>query len=422
MRRIYTIIMYMLVPVILLRLLWKSRRSPAYGQRISERFTLNTSLCEPVDVWVHAVSMGEVVAVTPLVERMLAKNLRVLITTMTPTGSQQVLARFKSKVVHQYVPYDLPVCVRRFFKRFQPRVGIIMETELWPNLIHQAKLAHIPLVLINARLSDHAFVYYHKLRYFFAKILSELTWIGAQSEPDAGRYLALGALSSQVTMVGNMKFDVSMPPATTSALEQLKQTWGAHRPVWIAASTHEDEEAQLLSQLSRIKAAIPDLLLLIAPRRPERFQTVYAWVTQQGWKTGLRSQPHTLGMDNDVIILDSMGELMSFYGLSDYAFVGGSLVPVGGHNVLEPIAMQVPVLCGPYMQNSKSICEELLRHGALHQSRSAENIADQLIALYQDPAKRAQQIACASSVLHANRGTVDRYWHRIEEIMMGKEM
>ncbi|PJD90556.1 MAG: 3-deoxy-D-manno-octulosonic acid transferase [Legionella sp.] len=418
MRKIYTIIMYALVPFILLRLVWKSRGLPAYRQRIAERFVWNTSPSSQVDVWVHAVSMGEVVAVTPLVERMLAQNLRVLITTMTPTGSQQVLTRFKSQVAHQYVPYDLPWCVRRFFKRYQPRVGLIMETELWPNLIHQAKLAHVPVALINARLSDHAFGYYHRFRRFFAPILSELTWIGAQSEQDAQRYQALGATPSQLTMVGNMKFDLSVAMTSSDVLNQFKIKWGAHRPVWLAASTHDDEETQLLSQLARIKTAIPDILLLIAPRRPERFQTVYTLVAQQGWNTGLKSQPDTIRADNDVIVLDSMGELMGFYALSDYAFVGASLVPIGGHNVLEPIAMQVPVFCGPYMQNAKSICDELVKHQALQHCLGAEDVASRLIALHQNPEQRAQQIAAASHVLQANRGTVDKYWRKIEEIMV----
>ncbi|MCR9192441.1 MAG: lipid IV(A) 3-deoxy-D-manno-octulosonic acid transferase [Gammaproteobacteria bacterium] len=414
MRKIYTLAMYALVPVILIRLLWKSRRSSAYCQRISERFALGRAPTA-VDVWVHAVSLGEVVAVTPLVERMLANNLRVMITTMTPTGSQQVQTRFKSKVSHQYIPYDLPWCLRRFFKQIQPRMGIIMETELWPNMLQQAVFAKIPLVLVNARLSDQAFVHYQKMHYFFAPLLSLFEWIGTQSDMDTQRYQALGASSSKASMMGNMKFDLSILSAKTDTLDQLKVAWGAHRPVWIAASTHEDEESQLLAQLSRIKAAIPEMVLLIAPRRPERFQTVHTLVKQQGWKVGLRSQLETIQEDCDVIVLDSMGELMGFYRLSDYAFVGGSLVPIGGHNVLEPIALQVPVFCGPYMQNSKSICEDLSQKKALQPCASAEEFADKLIALHQNVEQREQQISSATAVLEANRGTVDRYWERIAQ-------
>lgn len=416
MRRIYTFVMVLLVPAVLMRLLWKSRRLTAYRQRIAERFALRK--LARADVWVHAVSMGEVVAVTPLVERLIAQNLQVLMTTMTPTGSQQIVSRFKSKVAHQYIPYDLPWCFQRFFNQVKPKIGIIMETELWPNMIYEAHNAGVPMVLANARLSDKAYPHYLPFRRFFAPILAKFTWIGTQSDLDSQRYESLGAPSSKVMMLGNMKFDLSYPQTNQCDLDQLKTAWGAQRPVWIAASTHEDEEAQLLAQLSRIKQAIPEILLVCVPRRPERFQTVYTLAQQQGWNTGLRSEIQTIQPDNDVVILDSMGELLACYRLSDYAFVGGSLIPLGGHNVLEPIAMQVPVFCGPFMQNSKSICDELLRHQALQICASATDIADKLIALHQNPVKRAQQIKNASTVLQTNSGAVERYWGKIEEVLL----
>jgi 3-deoxy-D-manno-octulosonic-acid transferase len=415
MRKIYTFIMVLFIPIILLRLLWKSRRSPAYRQRIGERFVFNK--IETTDVWVHAVSMGEVVAATPLVERCLAHNLRVCITTMTPTGSQQVLSRFKSQVSHSYIPYDIPFCMRRFFQQLQPKIGIILETELWPNMIHQANLLHIPLVLVNARISDKAFGQYEFLRSFFAPLLHKFNWIGTQSDLDSQRYQAIGAPASKVWMLGNMKFDLSLPQANQNDLHWLKAAWGKDRPVWIAASTHEDEEIQLLAQLKRIKAVIPNLILVLVPRRPERFETVYNLVQQQGWNTGLRSQMETIQQDNEVVVVDSMGELLQCYRLSDYAFVGASLVPIGGHNVLEPIALQVPVFCGPYMQNSKAICDELRKHHALQYCSSAEEIADKLMTLHQNPSQRAQQIANATAVLQANTGAIDRYWAKISEIV-----
>lgn len=413
MRKIYTFMMYLLVPCVLIRLGWKSRRSPAYRQRISERFA-----CKPipsVDVWVHAVSMGEVVAVTPLVERILAQGLSVLMTTMTPTGSQQIVSRFKTQVAHQYIPYDLPFLMRRFLKQAQPKIGIIMETELWPNMVHQAHLDNIPLVLVNARLSDKAFSHYYFLRRFFASVLNGLTWIGTQSELDSDRYRALGVTLSKVSMLGNMKFDVSVPQIGQTELTQLKAAWGSQRPVWVAASTHEDEEAQLLAQLNRIKQTIPDILLILVPRRPERFELVYTTVKQAGWKTGLRTQVETVQADIDVLVIDSMGEMMQCYSMSDYAFVGGSLVSIGGHNVLEPIAMKIPVFCGPYMQNSKSICDELIKNQALKQCQTAVEVADKLLGLHQNPEQCERQIANASAVLHANSGAVDRYLKKIEE-------
>lgn len=411
MRRLYTGLMYALVPYILLRLWWKSRRSAAYRQRIAERFSIGKDLPGPVDVWLHAVSLGEAVAATPLIEQMLAKDWTVLVTTMTPTGSQHIRTRFQSRVSHQYVPYDLPVCVQRFIQRIKPRLAVIMETELWPNLIYFSDKAGIPILLINARLSDRAFEQYKKIRVLLQPTMQLLSWVGAQSALDADRYQYMGVPRDKIAMMGNMKFDLSL--ANIPDLQALKTRWGQERPVWIAASTHEDEEAQLLAHLPQLQREIPHLLLLIAPRRPERFQAVYALVQAQGWRTGLRSQFSEIQPDVDVIVLDSMGELLGFYALSDYAFVGGSLVPIGGHNVLEPIAMRVPVCCGPFMQNAKSICIELSQHQALYQGQSAADIASKLIELYKNPEQRQQQIANATQVLESNRGAVERYWQVI---------
>lgn len=417
MRRLYTLVMYALLPWIMVRLCWKSRRAPMYRQRMLERLSLGKSLPTAVDVWVHAVSMGEVVAATPLIEKMLEKRLRVLVTTMTPTGSQQVLTRFQSEVSHQYIPYDLPWCLRRFFRRTSPKIGIIMETELWPNMIHYACLNPMSLILVNARLSDKAYVSYFKFRRFFATILPKFSWIGVQSLIDKERYISLGAIPSKLEIAGNMKFDVPILDLNTHHFDHLKRAWGIERPVWIAASTHEHEEVLLLAQFERIKAVIPNLLLLIAPRRPERFQMVYDLVRQQGWSTGLRSQPETISAHIDILVLDSMGELLSFYALSDYAFVGGSLVPIGGHNVLEPIAMRVPVFSGPFMQNSKAVCAQLVDHNAMTICQSAEEVADTLIELHLNASKRQKQIAEATAVLEANRGAVDRYWAKIEDLL-----
>ena len=417
MRRVYTFLLYLLTPFLLVRLYLKGRRLPAYRQRLSERFSLDDRAPVSIDVWVHAVSLGEVMAVSPLVAALLAKQLRVLITTMTPTGSQQVIKRFGSDVVHQYIPYDLPWALRRFFKKYKPRLGIIMETELWPNLIDQAKRMELPLLLLNARLSDKAFKQYEKVAFIFKPVLNQFTAIFAQSDEDATRFMALGASVSSVHMLGNMKFDVQTPMIHKQECTQLKNKWGNERTVIIAASTHDDEESQLLTHLNQLKAAIPHVLLLLVPRHPERFSAVYQMSVLHGFKTGLRSEPSTIDVDSDVVIVDSLGELLHFYQLSDYAFVGGSLVPVGGHNVLEPIAMQVPVFCGPYMHNSKSICQSLCAAGALVMVSNIEELVNALSVMHQNDQRRLQQIATASAVLEANRGTVARYMETIEAIL-----
>ena len=407
-RHIYTILLYLLTPFILLRLYWKGRRLPAYRQRIGERFSLGKIASPEVDVWLHAVSLGEVVAATPLIDALLTKQLRVLVTTMTPTGSQQVMTRFGQRVAHQYIPYDLPCALRRFFNTINAKVGVIMETELWPNLIDQAIKAHVPLLLINARISDKAFQSYEKARFFFKPVLAQFMDIFAQSEADAQRFITLGAPADRVHALGNMKFDLQIQVSNSACFEQLKTTWGAQRPVLMAASTHDDEENQLLTRLTQLKTAIPDLILLIAPRHPERFKTVYELSQRQGFETGLRSHPETINTAVDVVILDSLGELLGFYQISDYAFVGGSLVPIGGHNVLEPIAMQVPVFCGPFMQNSKSICADLCTAGALQLVDDVDALCKAITTMYRDSALRVRQVNNATAVLEANRGSVER--------------
>ncbi len=422
MRRIYSFFLYLFVPFILIRLYWKGRRFPAYRQRIAERFSLGENLPNQVDIWVHTVSLGEVVAATPLVEALLASHHRILITTMTPSGSQQVTTKFGSRVLHQYVPYDLPWCLRRFFKRIGARVGIIFETELWPNLIYHAKLANLELALVNARISDKAFTHYQKTAKLFKPFLGLFTFIGAQSALDAERYLALGAPIDIVRVLGNMKFDMPYPQLSSDKFHSFKEAWGIARPVFIAASTHDDEESQLLSRLSELRQAIPGLILLIAPRRSERFQTVFTSTQRLGFKAALRSQPKSITEDTEVVVLDSMGELLGFFQLSDYAFVGGSLVPIGGHNVLEPIVMGIPAFCGPFMQNSKTICTELKAAKALQWAQNADDLIQRVIHMHQHPIHRAEQIASATAVLKANQGTVQVYLDEISHLFVASKV
>ncbi len=408
-RFLYTILLYLLIPYILLRLYWKGRRLPAYRQRIRERFSLDIPAAPGVDVWLHAVSLGEAVAAAPLIEALLDKQLSVLVTTMTPTGSAYITKRFADRISHQYVPYDFPWALKRFFKKINARIGIIMETELWPNLINQATRAELPLLLINARISDKAYDSYRKARFFFKPVLMQFQAIYAQSVLDAKRFISLGAPVDRVHVAGNMKFDIQVSVTNQACIKELKARWGKQRPVFIAASTHDDEESRILGCLPRLQAAIPDLLCLIAARHPERFNSVYELSRQQGFKTGLRSHPETIDKDTDVVVLDSLGELMGFYQVSHYAFVGGSLVPVGGHNVLEPIAMQVPVFCGPFMQNSKSVCADLCAAKAMQIVADANALAESVIRMHQDPALGVQQVQNATGVLEANRGSVARY-------------
>ena len=414
MRYIYTVLFYLLLPLIALRLFWKGRKNSAYQARLKERFLGKRSDASPVDVWVHAVSFGEVVAAKMLIEQMLLAKQRVLVTTMTPTGSAQVERLFGHRVMHQYIPYDFPWALRRFFKAYQARVGVIMETELWPNLMFEAKTHGVALFIANARISDGAFRAYQRVRWFFKPLWGCLTGVFAQSTQDAERFCALGVSKDKVLVLGNMKSDLQVAPDVAKPVYFLKQAFGEARPVVIAASTHEGEEAQILKVLSELQKRVPNVVLLIAPRHPERFEGVYQLSKQYGFKTGRRSQDNTIGLDTEVLVLDSMGELLGFYGLSDYAFVGGSFAPIGGHNVLEPMALKVPVFCGMFMQNSKNLCEELMRAEAMQQVTDASALVEAIDLFYQNRSARDAQVARATAALEASQGAVTRHIKAIE--------
>ena len=415
MRYVYSFFLYLLTPFILMRLWWKGRRVPAYRDRIAERFGWGTTKIS-FDIWIHAVSLGEVIAATPLIDELLNKNRRLIITTMTPTGAAQVKTRFGDQVVHRYIPYDLPGAMRRFYKAYTPGVGVIMETEIWPNLIAQASKCSIPLLLVNARLSPRSFQGYEKIRFLLKPLLNQYHNIIAQSTDDASRFTKLGVDSARVLVFGNVKFDQKTQNIDSSFAISLKQAWGSERTVLIAASTHDNEEEQILSSLKALQQAIPGSILLIAPRHPERFQSVFNLCKQYGFKTGLRSQSASLGLDNEVVVLDSLGELLGFYQISDYAFVGGSLVPVGGHNVLEPIAMGIPVVTGTHMHNFKTICEDLQEAKAIELVANASELMQKIAALHTDPERRNSLVANATRVLETNKGAVKRYVEKIESL------
>ncbi len=417
MRRFYSFLMYLLTPYLLLRLWWKGKSLPAYRNRIAERFSLDKRPTEKVDIWVHAVSLGEVIAVTPLIDELINKQWKILITTMTPTGAERVKIRFGTKVSHRYVPYDLPWVLRRFFKDVQPRLGLIVETELWPNLIHFARKAEVPLFLINARLAERSYKGYKKVEFLFKPLLNQFKAIFSQSEDDAKRFKALGADDSRVIVLGNMKFDLQTQNINSELFLKLQERWGNDRPVVMAASTHEDEELQLLIPLKKLQSSLANMVLLIAPRHPERFQKVFQLAVEKGFNTGLESKVETLSPDNEVIVLDSLGELMGFYQVADYAFVGGSFVPVGGHNVLEPIAMKVPVFSGPHVHNFKTICRDLQEAQAIELATDAEDLADRIIAVHKNNEKKQLLVTNATAVLEANKGAVQRYVAQVEAVL-----
>lgn len=408
MRWLYSIMLYLLSPYLLLRLWLKARKLVAYRERIGERFCWTLSAPVFPDIWVHAVSLGEVIAVSPLVERLLSAGYSVLITTMTPTGAAQARRSFGERISHRYIPYDLPWSLKRFFKMVKPKVCLVVETELWPNLIHYTAKNKIPLFLINARLSERSYLNYKKIRCIVKPMLQQFNSILAQSTDDAERFIALGADRKQVQVPGNIKFDLELKTLDSGFYSDLKTRWGAERPVFIVASTHDDEESQFLSRLVNLQREIPGLLLLVVPRHPERFDAVVKLAVDLGFNTGRRSQPEGINRDNDLIVIDSLGELLAVYETGDYAFVGGSLVPVGGHNVLEPISKGLPVLIGPHYQNFKSIIGQLNDEGAVEIGESVDDLVARLVRLTRDEARRDLLVRKGLEVLESNKGAVGR--------------
>lgn len=418
MRWVYSFFLYLITPYLFFRLRWKGRKLAAYKERINERFMLGSFSPLDVDIWIHAVSLGEVIAIIPLVDELLDRNKSVLLTTMTPTGAAKVEQHFGAKVIHRYIPYDISFAVKRFFKKIKPKVAVIVETELWPNLIYFTRKAGIPLLLINARLSPKSYQGYRKLRFLIKPILQKFTHILVQTETDALRFKNLGAKAENVKVIGNLKFDLKTKHVNNDIFMTLKNLWGEKRPILIAASTHENEEELILSNLKQLQKDIPNILLLIAPRHPERFNKVEELSKNLSFKTGLRSQIQSLSNNPDVVIIDSLGELLGFYQISDYAFVGGSLVPVGGHNVLEPIAMQIPVLSGPYVHNFKDICKELSEASAIILINDAKQLVVEVNSLHSDRVKKMQLINQANEILQKNKGALKRYLKIIESYLI----
>lgn len=416
MRVLYTVLLYLITPFVLLRLLWRGRELPAYRQRWGERFGFVPRPAQPVAVWVHAVSVGEALAAMPLIRALIARHGpgRIWVTTTTPTGSERVQQQLGTQVLHSYAPYDRPGDVARFLDTVRPAKIVVMETELWPNLLHAAAQRGIALTIANGRLSPRSFKRYGRIRGFTGEMLAKVTRIAAQSEADAERFRWLGAPAERVSTMGNIKFDQALPEAQLAAGARLRQRIGA-RPVWIAASTHEGEDELVLAAHRELLRSDPQALLILVPRHPQRFDAVAALAQAQGFTLQRRS---TLG-DSDtlaaqVLLGDSMGELFAYFAASDVAFVGGSLIPVGGHNVLEPAALGLPVLFGPHMHNFVQ-ARDLLMEAQAGIQVSANYLPESLRVLLHDAKRRAELGEAGRRVVEANRGALQRLLSLIGE-------
>jgi len=416
-RALYSLLLYLAVPAALARLAWRGRNNPDYLERWSERFGQVPHGLRPGGLWLHAVSVGEVIAAAPLIERLLERypELPMTVTTMTPTGSAQVVARFGGRVAHCYVPYDLPGAVQRFLTALRPRMAIVMETELWPNLFHACRRRRVPIVVANARLSMRSAAGYRRVARLVAATLRCVSAVGAQSQADAERLVALGAPPERITVTGSVKFDLTVPDSVPQAAAALRVRFG-NRPVWIAGSTHDGEEAQLFEAHALLRKRYPDALLILVPRHPERFTAVATLAARRGLDVVRRSaagEPR----DADLFLGDTMGELLLLYAAADIAFVGGSLVPTGGHNLLEPAALGRPVLTGPHLHNFKVIAELLLEAGAVAVVNDAVELAERLVALFDDPARRSAAGDAGQAVVARNRGALERLEKLVVEVL-----
>ncbi|MEM9314266.1 MAG: lipid IV(A) 3-deoxy-D-manno-octulosonic acid transferase [Pseudomonadota bacterium] len=414
MRHLYSALFLLLLPLIVLRMLWRSRRAPAYRQRLGERLGFVSlpdarSAAAPL-LWIHAVSLGETIAARPLIERLLKRRpgWRVLVTTTTPTGSAQLRKLFGERVLHVYAPWDTPGAVARFLGRVRPDLLVLMETELWPNMIHGCREIGCAVVLANARLSERSARGYARLGGLTRAMLGGLDRVAAQAEADARRFQDLGLDPQRVTVCGSIKFDVRLDAELQRGAAQLQERWHLEeRPVCLVASTHRGEDALALKLLARLRRDHPHALLILAPRHPERFDEVATLITNAGYVLRRRSADDEVEGDTDVVLVDTLGELLLLFGVADLAVIGGSFIPNGGHNPLEAALWGIPVLTGPSMFNFAQVSAGLEAAGALQRAADAEALGALAAALLADPEDAKRRGDAGLAVVEQNRGALD---------------
>jgi len=420
---IYSALLWLLLPVTLYHLVWRGLRQREYLLRWSERYALPAALpaLPPGAIWVHAVSVGEVNAAIPLVNALRQRypDRALLVTTITPTGSARVRALWGEGVHHVYLPYDLHGMVRRFLGRVRPALAVVIETELWPNLFVACARAGVPIVIANARLSARSLRGYRWLSPLIRLALSAVRLVAAQSEADAARFRTLAGDAVRIEVTGNLKFDQPLPAAAREEALAWRHACGP-RPVWVAASTHPGEEAAVLEAHRRLREHWPEALLLWAPRHPERFGPVAARVREAGLALRRRSLERAPDAGCAVFLIDSLGELPGFLAAADVAFVGGSLVEVGGHNLLEPAALGVPVLSGPHTFNFAEIAAMLREAGALVTVEDAEGLAGAIAALWEDPAAARRRGQAGRQRIDRERGALERTLALVDAVLAGR--
>ena len=409
-RLLYTILYTLLLPLMFGRLWWRGRSNPAYRQRWYERLGRyqQVPLASRAVVF-HAVSVGEVHAALPLLERFLQyhPDIPVVVTTTTPTGSARVQALLGPRVQHVYLPYDLPWCLAGFFRQFNPRLLVLLETELWPNLLQQCVDRQCPVLLVNARLSPKSLASYQRISGLSRQMLHQLQVVAAQSTADGERFVQLGLPPASLQITGSLKFDLTINTDKVTKAQQLKSQWQS-RPVWIAASTREGEDVHVLQAMRAVLAQLPNVLLVLVPRHPERFAAAAELAIAAGLRTVRYSSGDAVQADTQVLVGDSLGDMHFYYSLADIAFVGGSLVPTGCQNIIEAAALGLPVLTGPSLYNFQAASDALCEADAMRVVGDANELGQQLIALFNDELRRQQMAANAKAVVATNLGATDR--------------
>ena len=399
---------YLLVPIALAVELVRGIAEPARWRHLGERFGYGPTL-PPGGLWVHAVSVGEVQAAATLVRALAARDpaTPLLLTSSTVTGRARAVALVGDRARVCYLPYDLPGAVRRFLARARPRLGIVLETELWPHLYGAARRRRLPMILASARLSERSVRRYRRLGGLLGETLTGVE-VAAQSAPDAARFVTVGADPARVCVLGNLKFDYSPPPEIGARATRLRAALGASRPVWVAGSTHEGEEAQVLEAHARLCAAFPQALLVLAPRHPPRFAAVAARLGRGTLRWVARSTGAVIGPGTQVLLLDTLGELVEYYAAADVAFVGGSLVPVGGHNLLEPAALGRPLVSGEHTFSDRAVTSLLATAGALTVVHDAAGLAAAVVGWWTDPLAARAAGERGRDAVRANQGALAR--------------
>lgn len=417
-RYLYSAILYLLTPFYLAYLYWRGRRAPAYRDRIAERFGFYNLEVTQNPIWIHAVSVGEAQAAMPMIQKLKERfpNHPILMTTTTPTGSTRIKETLGEEVIHVYVPYDVPCAVGRFIEAMKPSIAIFMETEIWPNIIHACKQKEIPVVLANARMSKRSAKGYAKLGRFMREVMSQIDLVAAQSQSDGARLIGLGARTDVMHVTGSVKFDMHLPASIKEQGEVLRRDWGVERSIWIAASTRQGEDEQILDAFAKVCHDRPESLLVLVPRHPERFDSVAGLCEKRGFNIQRRSKHQPCTNDIDVYIGDTMGDLTLMYAASDVAFVGGSLVQTGGQNPIEAAALGLPVIMGPSLYNFSEVTRMLRESEALEIVDDSEQLSTTVLAYFNDSSLRTQRGENAYAVVQRNRGAMDRLLKLIENI------